>query len=1169
MANFFDQFDEPGSAAGNFFDQFDAVSAATPETGYEMSETDRAHHASLQALNDPVQQAQYAKQQKASAAPPRTWVDAIMQPAAHMSRGAVKGLTNIAGLPVDLVNAGAGLTGLETSERPFLGSQSIRDAIGAGYEVVADAAGVPETNYWAPAKHPIDKVAENIGQFGGEASIPVVGGALTALKPAAALSSMRGNTLGSAFNEFFVEPARASLPKFAAKEASAAAAAGAGASVAQQALGDPSNPAWVKGALDLGGAGTGLGIVGAGKFATSTAANAAKALFNRGAYSDSVVNGAVTGDLLGAMGARPNEYGVVDSADLVNKIMATDNPARQASRVVEGFVPSTNEFIPSPELQSLTRTREAVDPTRVFATRKGANNTAIDGAIGELEPEGSVGVLREVLAQERARKLDAAAAQTQAADTALSSAEQFLHPSMTAEGRGANVRSSLDDARSAVAQQESAMWQPINESRTTVKTAPVVRQLADVDNSLSKIELADGARPKQIGLLEQIMSEAEGGGIQLREIIKAKSRVGNAANAASNAGMNDQARIARNYGSALERAADEAMPRKLKAQHDAAKAATRDRADRFDRDNTAIGQVLKKQDGRYSVPDNDVARRFVQSDEQNISDFKSLIKETGKDARTRDAVKDQVLADIRSRNLLEKPDQLSQHIERYKSVLDEFPELRNELTNAGNLRTSLEEARRAEVAQLKKFGSDEVAGTSPVGKYLRYGDEKAEQALKTVLNSAEPAKSMDGILSFAKEDPRAVNGARKAFWGLMQKEAKLKGNTADDAWNPKALASFLEDPTRRAVAERLYKDNPQHLENLDAISNAIRHYDPRAGRTSVPAELKRGESVLPPFNTLAAYSFAYQRGVVGIPWLGTTIAAKVVRAVTRGAQDGAYLRILDNALVDPQFAADLLRKNNPANRAILARKAKGWRAGLLDEMLRDDDEESEASLKNPLWRSPMPDRLRPYLVGGAARRSDSLSGLDRSFVDSLAKMYEAAPEDIRQGLLISSAYRSPQVQAEIYNAAVQKYGSEQEARRWAAPPGRSNHNRGLAVDFRYGNPAAQHWAHANAGNYGLGFPLSNENWHLEPAGIRGGAPAPTAPAVPQEGTYMAQQTLPEGATIPTQAFASANQQPSLEDVSGMVELSNVLKLRQQRRAMEVEAQQKRRQALFSGPSPFG
>lgn len=88
------------------------------------------------------------------------------------------------------------------------------------------------------------------------------------------------------------------------------------------------------------------------------------------------------------------------------------------------------------------------------------------------------------------------------------------------------------------------------------------------------------------------------------------------------------------------------------------------------------------------------------------------------------------------------------------------------------------------------------------------------------------------------------------------------------------------------------------------------------------------------------------------------------------------------------------------------------------------------------------------------------------------------------GSSVTSGYRSPEEQQVLWQNALRKYGSPQAAARWVAPPGRSNHNRGLAADLRFPTPAAQAAAHQLAGRYGLVFPLGNEPWHIEPVGAR-------------------------------------------------------------------------------------
>jgi len=136
-----------------------------------------------------------------------------------------------------------------------------------------------------------------------------------------------------------------------------------------------------------------------------------------------------------------------------------------------------------------------------------------------------------------------------------------------------------------------------------------------------------------------------------------------------------------------------------------------------------------------------------------------------------------------------------------------------------------------------------------------------------------------------------------------------------------------------------------------------------------------------------------------------------------------------------------------------------------------------------------------YAVGGAAGRSDSFTGLNPDYASSIARLLQDADQALGPGALrITSAYRSPELQARLFAEAVAKYGSEQAARKWVAPPGRSRHGKGNAIDFanakgallRNRNSPEARWLAANVGKYGLTLPMSWEPWHVEPVGERSG-----------------------------------------------------------------------------------
>ncbi len=110
--------------------------------------------------------------------------------------------------------------------------------------------------------------------------------------------------------------------------------------------------------------------------------------------------------------------------------------------------------------------------------------------------------------------------------------------------------------------------------------------------------------------------------------------------------------------------------------------------------------------------------------------------------------------------------------------------------------------------------------------------------------------------------------------------------------------------------------------------------------------------------------------------------------------------------------------------------------------------------------------------------------LNSGFQNKLEKMLADLPKELAGQISINSGWRSIERQQQIWQDALRKYGSVAKLAKWAAPPGKSQHNEGEAADLGYKSDAARQWAHENASKYGLRFPLGNEDWHVEDAGAR-------------------------------------------------------------------------------------
>lgn len=198
----------------------------------------------------------------------------------------------------------------------------------------------------------------------------------------------------------------------------------------------------------------------------------------------------------------------------------------------------------------------------------------------------------------------------------------------------------------------------------------------------------------------------------------------------------------------------------------------------------------------------------------------------------------------------------------------------------------------------------------------------------------------------------------------------------------------------------------------------------------------------------------------------------------------------------------------------------------------------------------------PYLVGGATR-PDSITGSDPRMQRRMAALFAAAPPEVQQHLRVTSGYRSPERQQQLWGQSLAKYGSSEIARKWVAPPGRSNHNHGSAWDLKFLNPVAQTWAHENAAAHGLAFPLANEPWHIELAEARAKAPAGGTGGL----SYGAAQ--PNIGAPSAMTLADMFGAPPVEPAP-IVPPAQDRAQRQQIAADRQALEQSRRQALFAG-----
>ncbi|MGW4634121.1 M15 family metallopeptidase [Nocardia sp. NPDC004415] len=136
---------------------------------------------------------------------------------------------------------------------------------------------------------------------------------------------------------------------------------------------------------------------------------------------------------------------------------------------------------------------------------------------------------------------------------------------------------------------------------------------------------------------------------------------------------------------------------------------------------------------------------------------------------------------------------------------------------------------------------------------------------------------------------------------------------------------------------------------------------------------------------------------------------------------------------------------------------------------------------------------------GTDQRAQSQSAAGTEGLDpALAAAYTLAEQQAHaEGvpLSITSGYRTPEQQEQLWQDGLATYGDPAEARRWVLPPAESTHVSGHAIDV--GPQTGAYWLETNGNRWGLCRTFDNEWWHFELVTVPGTACPPTVPDASQ------------------------------------------------------------------------
>lgn len=886
-------------------------------------------------------------------------------------RGAADGMANVVGLPGDIGAAiGPSIKGPAPEQKlsdlivndgkpaptgkpaigfvgplPFLTSDAIKSIPNKLNDWTAGLLGVEP-----PHQKPDglgERFAHRVGEEVGAMMVPTgaavrVGEKIGVEAARAAIPEATKSAVANFFRQApakMVESAAVAPGKFVGKETAAATAAGTGAGTVNEWTGKAQadakgeEPTVGQQVGDIGGAVGGVGLYALGKKIIDVGGHVLGALTGRTSTANNVIRDVATDEIARAAGLTPNKDGVIDTGPLARQI----EDGKPVADTIPGFQESAADRTKNPGLAAMEYTRQSGPNSGTYTARRSANTDAVDTAMNKNAPDGQPGAFRSELELERDRRLtDANVATQNAADTATETTRP-LTPGGTPAGRGDTVRGELDTARQSARDYTAAHYENAGINDNPLAPTHLAEALDRVTAGLPHADRVDTPQ----ALIDRIAQIPPGTPATVREATALKTRLlGLQEKAAAEPGGRNAVRVLGQYIDAVEEVIQNTITPAQRQALGEARIARRVEGDAFDRAGDPVADILAvRPGGTPRMRDENVARLSTRTDALD-----RILTEADTPA-TRQALRDQLLSNADTASA----EGIQRFTQQYGEQLSRFPGLADELTRAQVARQGEAAARQAETELQREIGQQ---GRGVVAKYLAYGNENAEKAMRMVMADKDPSAAVDHLLRFVNDDPKAVDGARKVFWDILQKDTRSAGSTTagmngKQPYLPARLKAFLDDPAKAAVAERLYRDNPEHLENIRKISDAMQGVDVRnsakAPNTSGTAQ-GVNQSYLPTGETLASRIFAVERGVVSPAFAAINIAGIIARKAVKQAHVAAVDKAIDKALLDPTWAADLLKQNNPANRAALARSAKGWmgnEASTLIDLLEPEDKDRD------------------------------------------------------------------------------------------------------------------------------------------------------------------------------------------------------------------------------------
>lgn len=792
-----------------------------------------------------------------------------------LGAGANEGMASILGLPVDVVNWALGKVGVPVSDTPFAGRKSIIKAM--------RYLGIPEVE----ATNAYERIVKRVGEEVGANTIGfgAVGGAVRGARGAS--QAIKPPTYADAFTKPFIE----TPGKTAAVETGLSISAGTGAGLANEAF--PGSPvADIVG--QLAGGLTPSAITSVVRGAARPVANVVRRFSPAGIEK------------------RAGSNLVKSAEDPEAVIRALDKAAEIPDST--GFRPTTAQASQDPGVRSL-ETLSAKGSPRIagsLETRRAANNAALRQSFEKLAPDSTLGpeAVREALTGrigQITKALDKRIAKAETKAKNVAGREPLSSEDASAALRG-ELEAALKDARAV----ERDLWRQVDpEGTLTVDTVPLKEAMAKWEGGLTKAERLSVPDDilRIVGKAEKETPNSIANNDLIDEVTSIRTEIITAAREARSAGNFRKARLLGQMDDVVLGYLDNLD---INEAYNAARAFSRELNEKFTRGQ--IGRVLKSnRQGGDVVPESGTAAAFFKSGAGAPEAAKQLISAVGDRPRAIKAVRDHALNDLyrvatdADGNV--NPTRLKIWMKKHSSALDQFPELRKELSTVVKAESQLADIRTAKTRTL-----DEVEK----GAARLFLDADPDKAVSAALSSKNPQQALIRVRQLIRNSPEGMNGLRRSVWNELAKSADsgVRDTAGELFVDPKNLRKFL-NKNRKALAV-VY--NKEDLGRLHRIAN-LAEMNFRRGTMPSAVQATATSQALG-LNQMLSRFYAIQRGVVSKRFIASEVSARLLNRVLDRATNKQLEVVMERALLDPEFAALLMRKASPRTEREIAKRIR-------------------------------------------------------------------------------------------------------------------------------------------------------------------------------------------------------------------------------------------------------